>query len=109
MSARRKRSTASPALKPFLKDCISEHSGDPVYSNFWIKVGLPRNAVAKLKALGQKLGFQKTPTAAAVRLVALVSLLHPDEIESWIAEVEAKHPSVLSLGSEHKGCDPVQN
>lgn len=68
-----------------LPDPVSERSGGMGGgSEFWIKVGIPREYLPQLKALGKQFGADKAPSAYAARIIVLLGLLHPDEIDAMM-------------------------
>lgn len=95
-----------------LPDPVAETSGGEFTGNFWIKVGIPREYLPLLKAMGKQFGANKAPSAYAARVIVLLGLLHPDEIDAMMLRASAKLGPKRKWhlhSTEWSGGDPAAN
>ena len=95
-----------------LPDPIAERSGGLVSTDFWIKVGIPREFLPKLKALGKQFGAEKASSAYAARVIVLLGLLHPDEVDAMVLRAAEKLGPARKFyldGTQWSGGDPRAN
>jgi hypothetical protein len=98
-----------PILALHLKDAIAEDSSDDISTVYWVKVGIPRAYLPKLKALGNVLGLPKARVSSAIRVAALMAALHPEDVKAWASDLRAQAACLVERDYGRFYGDPEMN